>query len=77
MTPDDKKMIVTTVRETLKALGIDACDPLEMQRDFAYIRQKRLSSARLSTGVRVSAFGTFFAAAIGMVGWLITKVIGE
>ncbi len=77
MTTTDKKVIVTTVRETLKALGIDACDPLEMQRDFAYIRQKRLSSARLSVGFKMSAFGTMFMAAIGAVGWLLKKVMIE
>ena len=77
ITQEDKRVITTTVRETLKALGIDACDPLEMQRDFAYIRQRRLSSARITTGFKLSTLGTLFVALVGGVGWLLKKVISE
>ena len=55
----DLEVIRHTVRETLMALGINACEPLEVQRDHAWLRRQRLSSERL-VGLRKAAFYTGF-----------------
>jgi hypothetical protein len=39
-----REMITETVQATLTSIGIDAADPLVMQKDFAWLREWRESS---------------------------------
>lgn len=59
-----------TVRETLFSMGIDAADPIEMQRDFTTLRDWR----RASNSIR--AKGTMTAIAIITAGLLGALWIG-
>lgn len=38
-----RELMKETVHETLLSLGIDTCDPKEMQKDFLYVRSLRES----------------------------------
>ncbi len=39
-----REMITATVQATLTSIGIDAADPLVMQKDFAWLREWRESA---------------------------------
>jgi len=55
------------VADTLKTLGVDVADPFETQKDMAYIRDLRNSSARISNKALLTVVGTVVTAAIGML----------
>ncbi len=42
-----KEAVPSAVLETLERLGIDVCRPLDMQRDFQYLRDIRQNSSNL------------------------------
>lgn len=42
-----QRLIAKTVEQTLTQLGVEHDDPLEMQRDFQYLREFRTTSATL------------------------------
>lgn len=61
MTKEEIREIVRdTVRETLTSLGVDVDNPLEVQRDFASLREHREMFASLRKKVFLAA-----AAALG------------
>lgn len=64
----ETKLIRQTVKETLLLLGIDACDPTEMQRDFAYLRRWRTSSEKIGVGAKLALIGTACTAVLSVVG---------
>lgn len=58
-------LVRDTVRETLTSLGVDEDDPLETQRDLAWLRDVRKASA----GARAKA-------GAALIGLLVTAVAG-
>ena len=48
---------VETSRETLRGLGVDVDHPLDVQKDFAALRDWRLSMASIRRRALVSAIG--------------------
>lgn len=72
---DLRVLVQSTVRETLRELGVDARQALEMQRDMSFLRDLRkardsgLTKAVVATvGMLVAA--AFAAIAIGVRHWL-------
>ena len=61
MTEDDIRI---TVRATLTELGIDHTDPLETQRDFAWLRKSRRGSEEAARWVRRTAVTAFVGACL-------------
>ena len=65
------KQTITTVHATLKALGMDVDNPLELQQDFAHLRKNRedvhnTKKAAKDAVIRWSITGVF----AGAVAWL-------
>lgn len=49
------------VEEWLVRMGIEAASPVEMQRDFAYLRRSRQLATAISRKVRLTAIASAFA----------------
>lgn len=70
MKEDEIQAVVKqSVHETLLALGIDMAEPIEVQRDFVYLRQSRKASQKISLTVRVGLI-MMGVSALGSVLWL-------
>jgi len=65
-----RELIRDTVRETLMGLGIDAGNPLEVQKDFASLREHREMFASLRKKVLLA----IAAAAAGLAAWAKTLI---
>jgi hypothetical protein len=64
-----KKIVSEAVSETLLQLGIDASDPVEMQKDMAHLRAWRESVATVKQQSLITAVGILVAGALGLM-WL-------
>jgi hypothetical protein len=64
-----KKIVAEAVSETLLQLGIDASDPVEMQKDMAHLRAWRESVATVKQQSLITAVGILIAGALGLM-WL-------
>lgn len=53
-----------TVQRTLQGLGVDVTQPLETQRDFAYLRQLRASSVEVGRKGLLTMVGLIIAAVL-------------
>jgi hypothetical protein len=62
------------VKQAFTSFGISAEDPLEMQKDFAFIRTLRVGSASLKTHGLVTLIGILVTAATTLI-WLGVKSI--
>lgn len=60
------------VRETLLTLGVDADEPLEVQKDMQHLRDWRNASATVKKQGLITAVGILTAGIIGAV-WLYIK----
>jgi hypothetical protein len=67
-----KKIVAEAVAETLLQLGIDASDPVEMQKDMAHLRSWRESVATVKQQSLVTAVGIVVAGILGLL-WLAFK----
>jgi hypothetical protein len=67
-----KKIVAEAVSETLLQLGIDASDPVEMQKDMAHLRAWRESVNTVKQQGLVTAVGILVAGALGLL-WLAFK----
>jgi len=66
LTRDEIDIVVKkTVRETLTTMGIEAANPIEMQRDFQMLRDWRKASTSVRTKVLMTAIGIVTAGLIG------------
>lgn len=73
MTEHELKQIVSeAVAETLLKLGIDASDPVELQKDMAHLRAWRESVATVKQQGLVTAVGILVAGVLGLL-WLAFK----
>lgn len=63
-----KETVPLAVKETLIQLGIDASDPLECQKDFAYLRGARKVSKRVLAKALTALLGA--GAGGSVIAWL-------
>ena len=69
---DVKKIVAETVSETLLKLGIDASDPIELQKDMQHLRQWRESIASVKRQSIITAVGVITLGALGLL-WTAVK----
>jgi len=70
LTDDQLKRIVQdSVRETLVRLGVDAENPLEMQRDFQHLRDWRMTVTSVRSKSLLTMTGIIVAGLVGLF-WL-------
>lgn len=75
MTKEELKALMSeAVRDAFTKMGIDADDPLEMQRDFQHLREWRVAVASVRTKSTLTLFGIFISGAIGAA-WLGFKAL--
>jgi hypothetical protein len=67
-----RKVVAETVAETLLKLGIDASDPIELQRDMQHLRQWRESIATVKKQGIITAVGIIIAGVLGLI-WISVK----
>lgn len=67
-----KKIVSEAVSETLLQLGIDASDPVEMQKDMAHLRAWRESVATVKQQGLATAIGVITVGVLGLI-WLALK----
>ena len=64
-----KKIVAEAVTETLLTLGIDANDPIELQRDLQHLRDWRLSVAAIKRQGLLTAVGVITVGILGLI-WM-------
>ena len=52
-----KILMKETVHETLKSIGFNTDDPIQIQQDIAHLRRIRRGSERLSSAIRSTTVG--------------------
>lgn len=62
-------LVKSTVRETLTGLGVDHAQPLEFQKDMAWVRDVRRASAAARAKAAAALLGILLTAAAGAL-WL-------
>lgn len=77
LTEDElKSLVAQSVRETLMVLGVDAENPLEMQRDFQHLREWRQTTDSIKSKtamviITVLVTGALGALYVGIKGMLV------
>ena len=66
MNDDDAR---TLVRACLVELGIDVTDPIEVQKDLAFLRDHRLATEKLGMAAKIIALSIFISGGLGLI-WL-------
>lgn len=75
MTRDDLKALMSeAVRDAFTKMGIDADEPLEMQKDFQHLREWRVAVAAARTKTMLSVMAILITGAMGAV-WLGFKAL--
>lgn len=67
-----RKIVAETVEQTLTRMGIQAADPLEVQRDMQHLRSWRVSTETIKRQGILTAVGIVTAGILGMI-WLAIK----
>jgi hypothetical protein len=65
-----RRVISESMRDVLKGLGLDTNEPLEVQKDMAYLRTMR--KVTQSTGIKMLMTGVWF----GTIGLIVALLIG-
>lgn len=65
--PEVSDLVASAVRQTLLQLGIDAADPLEMQKDFQHLRDWRTSTTELKRKGLLALLGIVLSGFLGLV----------
>lgn len=75
LTRDEVDVIVqVTVKETLTSMGIDAADPIEMQRDFQTLRDWRNASRAIRSKGMMTLIAILTAGTLGAI-WIGVKSV--
>lgn len=69
---DIRKIVADTVKETLTKLGVDTENPLEYQKDQAFVRSWRNSSEAVKRQGIITAIGIITTGLVGLV-WMALK----
>ena len=67
-----RKIVAETVEQTLTRLGVDASDPIEVQKDMAHMRRWRLTVESIPGHGILTAIGIITAGILGLI-WLAIK----
>ena len=68
MTESEIEGIVSkAVAQTLIQLGVDSADPLQMQKDFAHLRQSRIARESVSRKALLTVVGVMITGALGAI----------
>ena len=72
--PDGAHLLVAeaAVEKVLKTYGVDVERPIEMQKDHAWTRQRRVSEEQMGTIVKRTAVGVIVTGAV-TTAWLMVK----
>jgi hypothetical protein len=62
------RIVSETVKQTLVQLGVDAQDPIQMQRDFQHLRQWRRAGEDLRSKGMLALLGIFLTGLVSLVG---------
>lgn len=62
-----KKIVAEAVAETLLKLGIDASDPIELQKDMQHLREWRESVATVKRQSLITAIGILTVGILGLI----------
>lgn len=68
-----KKIVAETVVETLIRLGVDASNPIEVQKDFQHLRAWRNSSDTVKRQGILTAVGVLTVGILGLIWLAITQ----
>jgi len=68
-----KKIVAETVVETLIRLGVDASNPIEVQKDFQHLRAWRNSINTVQRQGLMTAVGVITVGALGLIWLAITR----
>ena len=71
----DKDLVKAVVQETFLLSGIDATEPLDNPRDFAYLRELREGSERWALRSRLILFAVACASGFSVLIWVVKKAI--
>lgn len=75
MTRDELKALMSeAVRDAFTKMGIDADEPLEMQKDFQHLREWRVAVAAARTKTMLSVLAILITGTMGAV-WLGFKAL--
>lgn len=66
-TEELREIVRESVKETLTSLGIQTADPIEMQRDFQFVRDMRTSTR----SARAKVYLTLMGAALSGIGFVV------
>lgn len=64
-----RKIVAETVKETLMRIGVEADNPLEVQKDMQHLRAWRESVATVKRQSIITAIGIITAGILGLI-WL-------
>lgn len=67
-----RKIVAEAVAETLTHLGIEASEPLEVQKDMQHLREWRESIDTVKRQSLITAIGILLAGVLGLV-WMAVK----
>lgn len=68
-----KKIVAETVVETLIRLGVDASNPIEVQKDFQHLRAWRSSINTIQRQGIITAVGVITVGALGLIWMAVTR----
>lgn len=71
-----RKIVAEAVKETLMRMGIEADDPLEVQRDMQHLRNWRTSTETIKRQSIMTAIGIVTAGILGAI-WMAFKGTGN
>jgi len=74
---DLREIIKETVDETLVRLGVASDDPLDMQRDFQFLREFRLATEKVKTKGMFAAVGAIVVAILGVLWMGLMQMFGK
>jgi len=67
-----RKIVAETVEQTLTRMGIEASDPMEVQRDMQHLRSWRTSTETIKRQGILTAVGIVTAGVLGLI-WMAVK----
>jgi len=62
-----RDIVRQSVHDTLVTLGVEHTDPIEMQKDFAHLRDLRTSSDSIKSKATTTLIGTFVLGIVGLL----------
>lgn len=74
--PELEEIISKSVQSAFISMGIDAQDPIEMQKDFQHLREFRYTTEKIRAKTILSLVGLFVVGFASLI-WLGLKAVGK